>query len=661
MAYLVTGGTGFIGRFLVANLLKRGEPVYVLVRKGSQTKLDALRERLEASDKQLIGVVGDLGKKNLGISDAEVGRLKGKIRHFFHVAAIYDLYASAEDQQVANIDGTRNAIQLADKLRVGCFHHVSSIAAAGLYDGVFREDMFEEAVLPDHPYFKTKHEGERIVRRECKVPYRIYRPSGVVGHSKTGEIDKVDGAYYLFKTLQKIRRLVPAWVPMLGLEGGRMNLVPVDYVADAMDCIAHKKGLDGGCFHLTDPTPYRVGEAVNIIARAAHAPQMELRINTRMFGFIPAPIRKGLATLAPVQRLVQAVLDDLGIPRDVLMMLNWPTRYDNRETVKALKGSGIAAPRLDAYAAQIWDYWERHLDPDLFIDHSLSGHVKGKVVVVTGGSSGIGRATAIKLAEAGAKVIIVARGEERLAETKAEIDKLGGKVWTYSVNLADMVACDAFVGQVLKEHGGCDYLINNAGRSIRRAVENAFDRFHDYERTMQINYFSVLRLTMGFLPNMLERKRGHIINISTVGVLSTAPRYSAYIASKSAMDAFSACAAAEFLDRGINFTTINMGLVYTPMSAPTKFYQQMPGLTPEQAADLVVRAIVDKPVRIADRVGVACIVGYAIAPKLMRVLFNTAFNLFPESPASMGKKDAVVPALTPEQLAFAELTKGVHW
>src|SRR5206468_3458428 len=137
--------------------------------------------------------------------------------------------------------------------------------------------------------------------------------------------------------------------------------------------------------------------------------------------------------------------------------------------------------RLETFAANIWDYWERNLDPDLFVDRTLSGRVKGKVVVITGGSSGIGRATAIKLAEAGAKVVIVARGEEGLAETKAEIERQGGKAWSYAVNLADMAACEAFVARVLKEHGGCDYLVNNAGRSIRRSVENSFDRLHDYE------------------------------------------------------------------------------------------------------------------------------------------------------------------------------------
>ena len=189
MAYFVTGATGFIGRYLVANLLKRGKPVYALVRKGSQKKLDDLRKSLGATDKQLIAVPGDLAAKNLGVSAADAKKLAGKIDHFFHLAAIYDLNASADEQKVANVEGTRNAVKLAAAIGAGCFHHVSSIAAAGLYEGVFREDMFEEAEELDHPYFGTKHESEGIVRKERKGAYRIYRPGFVVGHSKTGEID----------------------------------------------------------------------------------------------------------------------------------------------------------------------------------------------------------------------------------------------------------------------------------------------------------------------------------------------------------------------------------------------------------------------------------------------------------------------------------------
>jgi NAD(P)-dependent dehydrogenase (short-subunit alcohol dehydrogenase family) len=660
MTYFVTGATGFIGRFLVANLHKRGKPIYALVRRGSQKKLAALREKLGADERQIIAVVGDLGKPQLGISDADLRKLKGKVDHFFHLAAIYDLEASAEEQQAANVEGTRHAVDFAAAISAGTFHHVSSIAAAGLYEGVFREDMFDEAEELDHPYFRTKHDAEGVVRNECTRPFRIYRPGFVVGHSKTGEIDKIDGPYYFFKTIQRMRELLPPWMPTVGIEGGRINIVPVDFVADAIDYIAHRKGLDGKCFHLTDPEPYRIGEVLNLFAKAGHAPLMSMRVNAKLFGFIPAPILYGLGSLAPVKRAMRVVLNDLGIPRDVFQFVNWPTRYDNREAIKALKGSGISVPDLETYAWVLWDYWERHLDPDLFIDRSLSGRVRDKVIVVTGASSGIGRATALKLAEAGARVILVARGEEKLLETKAEIDAAGGQAFICTADISDMASCDALVARVVKEHGGADYLVNNAGRSIRRGVINSLDRFHDFERTMQLNYFGAVRLILGFLPGMLEKKRGHVINISSIGVLSNAPRFSAYVASKSALDSFSACAASELLDRNVTFTTINMPLVRTPMIAPTKMYENVPTLSSDEAAGLVVDAIVHKPVRIATRLGIFAAVCHAAAPRLTQVLLNTAYNMFPDSAAAQGKKDAT-PALTAEQMAFAQLTQGIHW
>jgi len=660
MAYFVTGATGFIGRYLVEHLLKRGKPVYALVRKGSQKKLDALKRSLKATDKQLIAVHGDLAAKNLGVSAADTKKLAGKIDHFFHLAAIYDLNASAEDQKLTNVEGTRHAVKFAAAVRAGCFHHVSSIAAAGLYEGVFREDMFEEAEELDHPYFSTKHESEGVVRKERKGAFRVYRPGFVVGHSKTGEIDKIDGPYYFFKTIQKMRDLLPPWMPTIGIEGGRINIVPVDFVADAIDHLAHKPGLDGKCFHLTDPSPHRIGEVLNIFAKAAHAPQMTMRVNAKMFGFIPAPVVYGVASLAPVKRAIKVTLQDLGIPRDVFQFVNWPTRYDNRQAAKALKGSGIEVPPLDSYAYRLWDYWERNLDPDLFIDRTLKGQVKGKVVLVTGGSSGIGKATARKLAEAGAITVIVARDEEKLAEAKREFEADGLELVAYSADISDYAQCDDFVRQVNEEYGGVDILINNAGRSIRRAIENSFDRFHDFERCMQLNYFAALRLTMGFLPKMIEKKKGHIVNISSIGVLTNAPRFSAYVASKSALEAYSRCAASEFADRGIDFTSINMPLVRTPMIAPTKMYQNVPTLSPEEAADLVVEAIVRKPVRIATRLGVFGQVVHAFSPKVAQIIMNTSFRMFPDSAASSGKKEGEVPA-TADQIAFSQLMRGIHF
>jgi NAD(P)-dependent dehydrogenase (short-subunit alcohol dehydrogenase family) len=663
MSYFVTGATGFIGRFLVDKLVAREGPIYVLVRKGSVKKLDALRSRWGEGEKRVIAIVGDLAKPKLGLAPADIAKLKGKVKHFFHLAAIYDLAADAESQQQANIDGTRHAVELSDAIGAGTFHHVSSIAAAGLYDGVFREDMFEEAEELDHPYFRTKHESEGIVRKESKAPYRIYRPGIVVGHSQTGEIDKIDGPYYFFKLIQKMRRALPPWMPTVGIEGGRINIVPVDFVVDAMDHIAHKKGLDGGCFHLTDPEPRRIGEILNLFAKAAHAPQMTMRLNAKMFSFIPSFVVDSVMSLAPLRRIQKQVLADLGIPRDMFTFVNYPTRFDTREAEKALKGSGIAVPRLEDYAWRLWDYWERHLDPDLFIDRSLEGKVRDKVVVVTGGTSGIGEATAYKLAEAGAQVVVVARDPEKAGPVLEKIKAAGGKAKFVSCDLSSLDDCDKLVAAVRKEFGRIDYLVNNAGRSIRRGIASSYDRFHDFERTMQLNYFGSLRLIMGFMPMMVAQGGGHVINISSIGVLTRAPRFSAYVASKAALDAWSDCAASEFIDNNVHFTTINMPLVKTPMIAPTKLYNHVPTLSPEQAADLVVEAIVYRPVRIATRLGVFGEILRAVAPKATQILLNTAFRMFPDSGAAKGKKgeEAKEVELSPEQMAFAQITQGIHW
>nr|MDJ0878215.1 SDR family oxidoreductase [Halieaceae bacterium] len=365
MSYFITGGTGFIGRFFLEQLEQREGNIYVLTRAGSEHKFEALTQRLGQLGERLVPVTGDLTQPNLGLDDGQLAELRGKVEHFCHFAAIYDISASLESQQAANIDGTRNAVGLAGALEAGCFHHVSSIAAGGLYQGVFREDMFEEAENYSHPYFLTKHDSEGIVRNECQVPWRVYRPAMVVGHSGTGEIDKIDGIYYFFKSLQKLRSALPPWVPLVGLEGGKFNIVPVDYVVQAMEHIVHQPDRDGQCFHLTDPEHYSMGEVMNIFADAGHAPQFSMRIDSRMFGFIPSVVRDTLANLPPVKRIVNTMLNDMGLPESVLMFMNYPTRYDNRETERALKGTGIACPPLRDYAPTLWDYWERNLDPDL--------------------------------------------------------------------------------------------------------------------------------------------------------------------------------------------------------------------------------------------------------------------------------------------------------
>ena len=665
MQYFVTGATGFIGKRLVKKLLERkGAVVYFLLRHESEGKVAGLRQYWGVGAARAVPVFGDLTVKKLGLPADAIKKLKGQIDHFYHLAAVYDLGADEASQIAVNIEGTRNTVELARAIDAGHFHHVSSIAAAGLYEGVFREDMFEEAENYEHPYFMTKHESEKIVRKECKVPWSVYRPAMVVGDSTTGEMDKIDGPYYFFKLIQRMRQLLPPWMPSIGLEGGRINIVPVDFVVDALNVISHQKSIQGRCYHLVDPVGYRVGDVLDIFSQAAHAPKMNLFINAALMGFIPRSVTKGLMALAPVRRVRNAVMKDLGLPQDMLTFVNYPTRFDCRHTLAALDGSGVACPNLKDYAWKLWDYWERHLDPDLHIDRSLRGTVGGKVVLVTGGSSGIGLAAAHKFAEAGATTVICGRDADKLEEACKEAKAKGYRFVAYPVDIADMADCDRFVKQLIEDHGGVDFLINNAGRSIRRAIESSYERFHDYERTMQLNYFGSLRVTMGFLPGMVERKKGHVVNISSIGVLTNAPRFSAYVASKAALDAWTRCASSEFADQGISFTTINMPLVRTPMIAPTGLYNNVPTLSPEQAADMIAQACIFKPVRIATRLGITGQLLHAVLPRVAQIAMNTSFRMFPDSGAAKGAKPGEKPArqqLSHEAIALQQMMRGIHF
>jgi thioester reductase-like protein len=641
----VTGATGFIGRFLVARLLQRGGTVYALVRKESSAKLEALRAEWGEAGARVVAVTGDLARPRLGLSPAAIARLRGRIDHFFHLAALYDLAAPAGAVHEANVEGTRHALEAARLLHARRFHHMSSIAAAGLYAGVFREDMFEEAEGLEHPYFRSKHEAEALVRAERGMPWRIYRPGIVVGDSRTGEIDKVDGPYYFFEAIRRLRDAIPSWVPVPGIEGGTVNLVPVDYVVRATDHLAHARGLDGRCFHLTDPEPHGVGEVLEIFAVAAHAPVPGVRI-----------------PMGAARAAMETLLMELGVPRPALAFLDYPTTFDCRATRAALRGTRIAVPPLETYAERLWDYWERHLDPRRGEARTLRSRVKGKVVVLTGGTSGIGEATAYRLAEAGARLAVVARDAARAAPVMKRLRAHGADVHFFRCDLAEGEDARRLVAAVLRRYGSVDILVNNAGRSIRRSIAASFDRFHDFERTMQLNYFGSLQLILGFLPAMVRAGGGHVVNVSSIGVLTRVPRFSAYVASKAALDAFSECAASEFADRGVRFTTINMPLVRTPMSAPTALYKRVPMLSPDEAADLVVQAIVERPARIATGLGVLGEVLRSVAPRASQLILNAAFRAFPDSSAAgVPAAGAEGAKLSAAQAALAQATRGIHW
>ena len=662
--YLVTGGTGFLGRSLLARLVRRpGAQVQVLVREASVPRLERLAKRLPGPG-TVEPVVGDLRAELLGLDDDALARLRG-VDHVVHLAALYDMTADPADNEDVNVGGTRRTRDLAARVGARHFHHVSSIAVAGEHAGAFTEDMFAEGQQLPTPYHATKYEAERLVRAQDRVPWRVYRPSIVVGDSRTGAIDKVDGPYYFLPVLTSIGELPGArHLPLVLPDLGDTNVVPVDHVADAMDALVHEDGLDGRAFHLGTDRMVPLLDVYNALARAAGAPQVVLPVTRRVLPSAAAAVGL-LAALPGVRSTAEVLAARLGVPPSVIAHSTFRPVFSTAATREVLDRLGVApAPELSEYAYTLYMHWAQHLDPLRARRRPVGSPLNGRTVVVTGASSGIVRTTALAVAERGGIPLLLARRAPELEQLRDEIVAAGGRAYVYPVDLTSEESVDACVAQMLADHEGIDMLVNNAGRSIRRSVRLSYDRFHDFERTMALNYFAPVRLVLGLLPHMTQRRFGHIVNVSSIGVQANPPRFAAYVASKAALDAFSRVVATEVVGDGVTFTNVHMPLVRTPMIAPTSMYDRFPTLSPEQAADLLVRALEEQPKQMGTALGTTAEVANALAPKLVDAVLHTAYHLFPDSTAAGGdetSRPGRTDALSRGAVVLTRLLPGVHW
>ena len=629
MRYVVTGGTGFIGRRVVSRLLdaRPDAEVWVLVRRSSLSRFERLAGQWGERAKPL---VGELTEPNLGLTDEAVAEL-GDVDHVLHCAAIYDITAAEPEQRAANVDGTRAVIELARRLDA-TLHHVSSIAVAGDFHGEFTEDDFDIGQQLPTPYHQTKFEAEMLVRSATGLRYRIYRPAVVVGDSRTGEMDKIDGPYYFFGTLAKLA-VLPRLTPIMLPDTGRTNIVPVDYVADAIVALLHADGRDGQTFHLTAPKTIGLRGIYRGIAAAAGLPALR--------GSLPrsltAPVLKVRGRPKVWRNMVAT---QLGIPGEVLDVVDLAPTFISEQTQKALRGTGIAVPDFGSYAPALWRYWAEHLDPDRARRDDPDGPLVGRHVIITGASSGIGRASAIAIAERGATVFALARNGDALDDLVTEIRGSGGQAHAFTCDVTDSASVEHTVKDILGRFDHVDYLVNNAGRSIRRSVVNQTDRLHDYERVMAVNYFGAVRMVLALLPHWRERRFGHVVNVSSAGVQARSPKYSSYLPTKAALDAFSEVVATETLSDHITFTNVHMPLVATPMIKPSRRLNPVPPITAEHAAAMVVRGLIDKPLRIDTPLGTLSEAGHYFTPKLSRRILHQVYLGYPDSAAARGETAA---------------------
>jgi thioester reductase-like protein len=641
LTYFVTGATGFIGRHLVERLLDRDGVIHVLVREGSQPRLEELVDGWESrhpgARDRIRKVVGDLQHERLGVDPGWVDAHRGTIGHVFHLAAIYDMTAGEELNERMNVAGTRHAVQLTNALEAGLLHHVSSVAVAGSHRGLFREDMFDEGQSMPSPYHRTKFESERIARAESTVPWRVYRPAVVVGHSRTGEMDKVDGPYYFFQAIQKLRDLLPQWVPLIGPELGWTNIVPVDYVAAALDHIAHQAGLDGQAFHLAHPRGIRSGEVLNAFAKAAHAPQMAVRIDKKLTDACPrASSRCSCASPS---------------------CASCATRSSATSGSRARSSSTSASPRSSTPATRSGRSRDGHR-------RARAGLVRRRAVALLGEAPGSRplprplvrrggqradrrhhgrverhrRAAALKIAAAGGIPLLVARGLDKLEETEAEIEAAGGTAYAYTADLSSTDSIDELVGapaRRARRHRHARQQRRALHPALRGAVAGPLPRLRAHDAAQLLRGDQARHGPAAAHEGArLRPHRERLLH----RVQASPPRFSAYVASKAALDAWTKVVSSEVVGFGVTFTTIHMPLVRTPMIAPTKLYDSFPTITPDEAGDMVCEALRSRPKSINTRLGTFAEVAYALMPKAVDQILHMAYKVFPDSTAAKGEK-----------------------
>ncbi len=349
----VTGGTGFLGRYTIAELLKRDATVYAMVRPQSTGRLQKIATDLGVSADRLIPVPGDIALDALTLEP-----FTEHVDHLFHLAAIYDMDADPEEMAEANVEGTRRVLRFAEQIKAGTFHMVSSIAAAGDLVGTFPESDPRHGQGFPHAYHRSKFESEVLVRDTAAMPYKIYRPGTVVGTTDTGQTDKLDGAYALFPLAAALGTL-PSQMVVPVPRMGRLPTVPVDRCAQAIAHIGLNAGPEAGdTFGLYSGEDERVHQVLGALVQHAGGPRVAA-VLPEVTGTIPFLAAQILGRVPVVGEVRNRALTGIGVSPGLVDAAPFRCRFETKRTTAALQGSGIDIPPLRDYLPALWDGWRK--------------------------------------------------------------------------------------------------------------------------------------------------------------------------------------------------------------------------------------------------------------------------------------------------------------
>ena len=640
MRFFLTGASGFLGKYLLELLCKDQDVKTIYLLLQDKSRLDYIEQHLLNKNiqmKKIVFIQGDITKKNLDITENKFNLLLGNIDKIYHLAALYDLNANSKKLDLINHQGTKNTLEFAQKIKAKSFDYISSIAVAGNFSGKFFENDNLKKPKTKNAYYESKYKAELHIHNNCNIVYKIFRPGIIVGSSIDGYIEKVDGIYYIFNLLSELKKNLPAWFSLACPEGGILNLVPVDYVAKAIHKIS-KSQTKNDIFHITDSAPYSFGQIIELLLQEQNSPKINFTIKNSFLNFLPKGFLSFLKNNYFLSKIYSVLLEYYKIPKSSLEFINYKTFFDNKNSQKILNKESINCPNLKSYIDVLYQYWDKNKNIENQKEQALVTEIKNKHIVLTGATSGIGLETLKALSCYNINLTVIARDLVKLDKKITDIKNIKANIYKIKADFTDERQIKKAITKSITKFKNVDIIINNAGFSIRRDILKSNNDLENYKKLMQINYFAPLSLILSALDSMKQQNSGHIINISSIGVLTKAPKFSGYIAAKSALENFSYAADAELDKHNIKFTNINMPLVATPMINPVKIYKDIPTISSIDAKDLIMEAIIKKPKRIATKIGIFVNIIHAIMPSFGQVLNSESFEFFNQKTGNIERK-----------------------